>query len=272
MTAVVDAFATPLFWHRDAAPAFLAEAAEKTFRVPLDEVFRERTPDDLVTEMDEAGIDRAVIHAVTGRLEDVAAFVEAHPTRFVLSTEVDPRDGMAALRAIDHAVTDHGVVLIRVVPFIVGAPATANMFYPVYAKCAELGLAVSVHTGMSPLAVAVRHQHPLHLDEVALFFPDLPIVMAHGADPWWPEAIRLIEKHPNLYMMTSGWSPRQLPEVLLHAMNRRLLGKVMFATDYPLLGFQRCLQEASELALSPTAMAAFLGTTAQGLFFDPVRS
>jgi predicted TIM-barrel fold metal-dependent hydrolase len=267
VTAVVDAFATPLFWHRDQAPAFLTEAAEKTFRVPLDEVFRERTPDDLVAEMDAAGIDRAVVHAVSGRLGDVAAFLRQHPSRFALSTEVDPRDGMAAVHAVHRAVVEFGAVLIRVVPFVVGAPATQNIYYPVFAKCAELGVAVSVHTGMSPLAVAARHQHPLHLDEVALFFPELRIVMAHGADPWWRVAIRLIEKHPNLYMMTSAWAPRYLPDELVQAMNRRLRGKVMFATDYPMLDLRRCVREAGDLDLEPEAMASFLATTALDLFF-----
>jgi predicted TIM-barrel fold metal-dependent hydrolase len=82
-------------------------------------------------------------------------------------------------------------------------------------------------------------QRPLYLDEVCLFYPDLVIIMAHGADPWWGEAIRLLLKYPNLYMMTSAYAPKYLPPELIRFMDTRGSTKVMFATDYPFLPFDR---------------------------------
>ena len=64
-------------------------------------------------------------------------------------------------------------------------------------------------------------QRPLYLDEVCLFFPELTLIMAHGADPWWGEAIRLLLKYPNLYMMTSAYAPKYLPAELIQFMNTR---------------------------------------------------
>ena len=61
------------------------------------------------------------------------------------------------------------------------------------------------------------------------------LIMAHGADPWWGEAIRLLLKYPNLYMMTSAYAPKYLPAELIQFMNTRGTQKVLFASDHPVL-------------------------------------
>jgi predicted TIM-barrel fold metal-dependent hydrolase len=266
---IVDAFATPLFWRAEDAPAFLRKAAEETFRVPAEEIFRERSPQEFIEAMNAAGVTHALVHAVEGREDDVRAFVDQHPERLRMSTEVDPRQGMAAVQRVRRMVDDFDVRLIRVMPFVVGKPANANIFYPVFAVCAELGVPVSVHTGMSPLAaVPADIQDPIHLDEIARFFPELSIVMAHGADPWWAVAIRLLKKHANLFMMTSAWAPRHLPEELITAMSRRIAGKVMFGTDYPMLTMERCVREAKQLPLEADSAVDYFSGTAAQLFWD----
>ena len=58
----------------------------------------------------------------------------------------------------------------------------------------------------------------MHLDRVCVRFPELKLCMIHGADPWWDTAIRLMIKYKNLRLMTSAWSPKRLPESLLHYM------------------------------------------------------
>src|SRR5204862_232136 len=96
----------------------------------------------------------------------------------------------------------------------------------------------------------------LYLDEVCLFYPELKLVMAHGADPWWGEAIRLLLKYPNLYMMTSAYAPKYLPPELIHFMNTRGAHKVLFASDHPFLSFERCLAEAGCAATARSASSA----------------
>ena len=89
-----------------------------------------------------------------------------------------------------------------------------------------------VNPGIPGPPMPAEPQRPLYLDEVCLFYPELKIVMAHGADPWWGEAIRLLLKYPTLYMMTSAYAPKYLPA---------------FASDHPVLPFDRCLAEAAAL-------------------------
>ena len=85
-------------------------------------------------------------------------------------------------------------------------------------------------------ATRAEPTEPIHLDRVCSDFPDLTVVMANGADPWWDLAIRLMIKWPNLHLMTSAYRPKYLPASLLHYMCTRGPDKVMFASDHPLLG------------------------------------
>jgi predicted TIM-barrel fold metal-dependent hydrolase len=91
--------------------------------------------------------------------------------------------------------------------------------------------------------------------------------MIHGADPWWDTAIRLMLKYKNLRLMTSAWSPKRLPESLLHYMSIRGKDRVLFASVYPVLSMERCLGEAANLELSDEVRHAWLYENARAFFF-----
>ena len=92
--------------------------------------------------------------------------------------------------------------------------------------------------------------------------------MIHGADPWWDTAIRLMLKYRNLRLMTSAWSPKRLPESLLHYMSTRGKDRILFASDYPVLSFERCLGEVANLDLARRgARRRWLYDNANAFFF-----
>jgi uncharacterized protein len=186
--------------------------------------------------------------------------------RFKLAAVIDPSGGMDAVRTVERLVREHDVRLIRMVPFLINKPPNDKVYYPVYAKCIELGVAVSVNTGIPGPPMPAEPQRPLYLDEVCLYFPELVLIMAHGADPWWGEAIRLLLKYPNLHMMTSAYLPKYLPAELIQFMNTRGPTKVLFATDYPFLPFDRAVQEARALPFRPGVLDRYLGENARQLF------
>jgi predicted TIM-barrel fold metal-dependent hydrolase len=92
--------------------------------------------------------------------------------------------------------------------------------------------------------------------------------MAHGADPWWAVAIRLMLKYPNLYLMTSAYAPRYLPPELIHFMNTRGRDKIIFASDHPVLSMERCIQEAQALDLREGVLDRYLYANASRVFFE----
>ena len=266
MTRAIDTFVN-VHMGNLGRPDYLVRVAEDYFK-RADAIFKSYTPPQLIEEMDKAGVTKAVITVDAEHPSpDVLAFPKADPQRFVLSVYVDPRRGMAGLRELSALVKNEPVVLARTTPFMVGCIAPNEAcYYPLYAKCIDLEIPCAVNTGLPGPPVPGKCQDPLHLDEVCYFFPELVLIMAHGADPWWGEAIRLLLKYPNLYMMTSAYLPKYLPAELLHFMNTRGQDKVLFATDFPFLPFDRCAETARALDLKPPVLEKYLRDNARRVF------
>jgi predicted TIM-barrel fold metal-dependent hydrolase len=246
-------------------PEFLVRVARDYFKREK-EIFEPTPLDELLRQMDAAGIERAIVTMDAGNPEPIRDLARAFPGRFIPSAVVDPTAGMATLRLLERLVAENGLRLARIVPFLVNRPPNDKTYYPVYAKCIELDLPISINTGIPGPPMPAEPQRPLYLDEVCLYFPELKVIMAHGADPWWGEAIRLLLKYPNLYMMTSAYAPKYLPSELIQFMNTRGSGKVLFASDHPVLSFERCVTEACALPFREGVLERYLRENALGLF------
>lgn len=255
-------------WGSTGKPEWLVRVAEDYFK-NADEIFKEQTLDGLLEAMDRAGVQKCILttEAETPSVRALS-FVHARPERFVLSAALDPRRGMHAVRALERVVRDEPVVLARITPFMINLPPDDRVYYPVYQKCIELDLPIAINTGIPGPPVSGQCQDPMYLDEVCVFYPELKLVMAHGADPWWDVAIRLMLKYRNLYLQTSAYSPKYFPPQLIQFMNTRGQDKIMFASDHPVLSFERCIREAQALDLREGVLDKFLYGNAERLFFS----
>jgi predicted TIM-barrel fold metal-dependent hydrolase len=124
-----------------------------------------------------------------------------------------------------------------------------------------------MNTGIPGPPIPGEVQNPIYLDRVCVRFPELALCMIHGADPWWDTAIRLLIKYDNLRLMTSAWSPKRLPDRLLHYMRTRGPTKVIFASDWPVLRMRRVVPEAAALDLPDDVRDNYLYHNAQEFFF-----
>lgn len=248
-------------------PQWLVRVAEDYFN-RADAIFKDISVAELTEAMDRAGVEKAIITTTADKpAEHVLQFPRANPERFVLSISLDPRQGMQAIRALEQLVRDEPVVLARITPFMIDLPPNDKVYYPVYAKCIELDLPIAINTGIPGPPMPGKCQDPMYLDEVCVFFPELKLVMAHGADPWWNVAIRLMIKYRNLYLQTSAYAPRYFPPELIQFMNTRGQDKIMFASDHPVLSFERCVKEAQDLDLREGVLDKFLYANAERLFW-----
>ncbi len=251
-----------------APPEWLVRVKEDYFRGGED-FFRDIGADEMLQTMDEHGVEKAILTVdCRAPSEHVLSFCAAHPERFALAASVDPRAGMRGCWAFEDLARSHPVVMARVVPFQHDLAPNHRLYYPIYAKCIELDLPISINTGIPGPPVPGECQHPMHLDRVCLDFPELEICMAHGADPWWSVAIRLMIKYRRLHLMTSAYSPRYLPPEVIHFMNTRGSDKILFATDHPVLSIERCVREAKELDLRDGVLDKYLYANAERLFFS----
>jgi uncharacterized protein len=252
-------------------PDWLVRVKQDYFKAG-ESMLQSRELEEVLDEMDAQGVERAVILSnIKGPSERARRFVESRPDRFSLGVGgFDLLRPMPTLRKLQSIVDDFPVAYAISAPSFWGDgmyPADNAVYFPLYTKACELELPVCLNTGLPGPPLPGEAQNPIHLDRVCVRFPELKLVMAHGADPWWDIAIRLMIKYRNLRLMTSAWSPRRLPESLLHFMRTRGKDRIMFASDSPVLSMTRCLGEIDDLDLDPEVRDAYLYGNAQEFFF-----
>lgn len=258
-------------------PDWLVRVKEDYFKGG-DSFLRDADYDQLIDEMDRLGVRRAILLTPLkgGPGSPAREFAEKAPDRFSLGiTRLDLLRPMPTLRALSEVVANAPVSYVSVGPSFWGDgnyPPGDAVYYPLYTKACELGLPVCVNTGLPGPPLPGEAQNPIHLDRVCVRFPELKLCMTHGADPWWETAVRLMIKYRNLHLMTSAWSPKYLPDSLVHYMATRGKKKVVFASDSPVLSLTRTVTEAAALGLEPEVLDDYLYGNANRFFFDGAAS
>lgn len=208
------------------------------------------TPGGLRPYLQAHGIDWAVALA-----EDSPATSGVTPLEFVAdlcaqaNAQPDPESGprgrvipFASLNPftvndlaaeLERLVRDCGFRGLKVYPVYQHHYVNDSRMYPLYAQAQALGVPVLVHTGSSVFKGArIKYGDPLHLDDVAIDFPDLTILMAHSGRPFWYEqAAWMARRHPNVYMEVSGLPAKKLLDYFPDL--ERLADKVVYGSDWP---------------------------------------
>src|SRR5204862_2766611 len=113
--------------------------------------------------------------------------------------------------------------------------------------------------------IRLKYSNPMHVDDVAVDFPELPIVLAHPSFPWQDEAISVALHKSQVYIDLSGWSPKYFPPQLVQYANTLLRDKVLFGSDYPLLTPDRWLADFDKLPIKPEVRPKILKDNAARL-------
>jgi predicted TIM-barrel fold metal-dependent hydrolase len=255
-------------------PEWMVRVKEDYFKGD-DSFFKSPELPELIDDMDANGVERAILMTKINAEDRAQRYAAERPDRFALGIGAgNLLRPMKALRAIESFAADHPVAYVAVGPSFWGDgmyPPSDAVYYPLYTKCCELDLPLCINTGIPGPPIPGEVQHPMHLDRVCVRFPELRLCMIHGADPWWDVAIRLMVKYRNLRLMTSAWSPKRLPEPLLHYMRTRGKDRILFASDQPVLPVSRCLAEAEALDLPDDVRSAWLHDNAAAFFFGDGR-
>ncbi len=253
---IVDTHAQ--LWTKEAIEGFPAEMAEGYRRIfgDLGKITLKTTLED----MDAAGVERSVIVAQDAETkhkykvpnELVAQAVRQHPDRFIGFASVDPHKGKLAIEELERAVQDLGLRGLKLLPHLVDAyPNDPVLMYPLYEKAQDLGIPVLFHMGTQfHTGTRIKYCQPLFVDDVAVDFPRLRVVIAHFGFPWVGETIAVVQRNPNVYFNIAGWAPRYLPEMLLKYMDGPLASKALYGSDFPLISRVRGVKEFRELPLS----------------------
>lgn len=188
----------------------------------------------------------------------VASIARQYADRFIGFASVDPWKGALAIQELERSVTELGLRGLKLHPTTQAFFPNDSRFYPLWEKCAELGIPVLFHTGQTGVGAGtpggggykLKYSQPIpYIDDVAADFPDLTIVMAHPAVPWQEEQLSVAVHKANVYMDLSGWSPKYFRPVLTQYATTLLQDKVLFGSDYPALQPDRWLRDFESLEI-----------------------
>ncbi len=216
--------------------------------------------------MDKNGVEIGLVglgNAVT------AGALQRHPGRFVASLEVDPNDIGGAVRRIREAHAEHSIVAVTTFPAGCNpqVPVSDRRYYAVYQTCVDLDVPIIVNAGIAGPRVPSACQDVMHFDQVCYDFPDLRIVMRHGAEPWEDLAVKLMLKWPGLFYMTSAFAPKYYPKAIVDYANSRGAEKVMYAGYYPMgLSLDRIFSEMPNVPFRDRVWPLFLRENAMRVF------
>jgi predicted TIM-barrel fold metal-dependent hydrolase len=200
----------------------------------------------------------------------VAGAIARHPQRFYGLAGLDPTEGMAGVRQLEHAVRNLGFIGAHFYPHWFELPPDHARWYPFYAKCVELDVPVQLQVGQSLIYTPEQRLRsvgrPIALDAVACDFPELKLVGIHVGIPWTDEMIAMAWKHPNVYIGADAHSPKYWPKSFVHYIDSYGQDKVLFGTDFPVLDFRRTRDEIEALGLRPDGKRKLLRGNALRLY------
>ncbi len=237
------------------------------------------TVEGLVEAMDEAGISTGVLTAGLSdaerahrrggyAAEDFLAIAEEHPGRFLVSAAVDKAAKPSMnVRRLRELAQHPAFVLARVTPLVEQYELNHRLYYPVYATAEELGIPVSINVGIPGPQVRSRCQDPVLLEDVLIDFPKLTVIGAHMGHPYESLLIQYMLKWPQLHLMTSAYLASYMEPAMVRFMDSsRGRGRLLFASDHPVIPAKKALDAARALPLSDEGMAEYLGGAAARLF------
>jgi len=241
----------------DPMPPHLREASQKYFKgsggkptaEDVADYYRERNMAAVVFTVDyEPSSGRPPVSN-----EEVIAAADANPDVLIAFASIDPARPDAAERA-QKLISEHNVRGFKFHPNLQAFFPNDRSAYPLYEVIAEAKLPALFHTGHSGIGsglpggggVRLKYSQPMYVDDVAVDFPEMPIVLAHPSFPWQDEALSIAMHKPEVYIDLSGWSPKYFPPQLVQYANTLLKNQVLFGSDFPMITPERWLSDFEE--------------------------
>ncbi|MBI2955285.1 MAG: amidohydrolase [Chloroflexi bacterium] len=182
---------------------------------------------------------------------------------FIPFASINPHLVAEPVKELERCVLDLGFKGLKLLPPYQGFYPNERTVYSLYAKAEELGIPVMFHTGSSVFAGSrLKFGDPLFIDDVAVDFPDLVIVMSHsGRGFWYDAAFFLAGHHENVYMEVAGLPPQSLPKYFPDL--EQNADKIIFGSDWPSIPhIKKNIETIRKLPISESAKQKILGDNA----------
>jgi uncharacterized protein len=205
--------------------------------------------------------------------EEIAELAHKESDVAIPFASIDPHRGEAGVRQARRLIKDFGVKGFKFHPTVQEFYPNDRLAYPLYEVIAEAKLPALFHTGQTGVGAGTRggggirlkYSNPIYLDDVAVDFPDMPIILAHPSFPWQEEALSVATHKPQVYIDLSGWSPKYFPPILVQYANTLLKDKILFGSDYPVMSPERWMADFETIGIKPEVKQKILKENAARL-------
>ncbi len=253
----------------EAARKYFGNAGVGYSRKELADYYRSRKIGCVVFSVDERLTGRPQVSN-----DEVAAFAAENSDIIMAFASVDPMRGADAVKEARRLIATGGFRGFKLHPPLQQFFPNDKAAYPFYEVLNEAKMPVIFHTGHSGIGtgmpggggVHLKYGNPMDIDDVAVDFPDMPIILAHPSFPWQDEAISVCLHKPQVYIDLSGWSPKYFPPNLIQYANTLLKRKVLFGSDYPLITPDRWMSDFASIAIKDEVRPLILKENAAKLF------
>jgi uncharacterized protein len=206
--------------------------------------------------------------------DTVVEFAAKNSDIMMAFASVDPTQGPAAIEEAKRLIKTGMIRGFKLHPPIQQFFPNDRIAYPLYKVIEEAQLPVLFHTGHSGIGtgmpggggIRLKYGNPMYIDDVAVDFPDMPIIMAHPSFPWQDEALSICLHKRQVYIDLSGWSPKYFPPSLIQYANTLLKNKMLFGSDYPLITPDRWLADFAKIQIKDEVRPLILKENTMRLF------
>jgi len=198
--------------------------------------------------------------------EEIAEAARANADIMIPFASIDPHKGKFGAIEARRLIKDHGIKGFKFHPPMQDFHPSDRMAWPLYEVIAEHKLPAIFHTGHSGMGtgmkggggVRLKYGQPILVDDVAVDFPDMKIILAHPSWPWTDESLSMALHKENVFIDLSGWSPKYFPKQVIQYANTQLKHKMLFGSDFPLIKPEKWIEAAKEAGFRDEVMPAIM--------------
>ena len=197
---------------------------------------------------------------------EIAEFAAKNSDIVIPFASIDPRKGRLGAREARDLIENHGVRGFKFHGIMQDIHPADRIAYPLYEVIAEHQLPAIFHTGHSGMGTGMRGGGGVHLkwgqpmliDDVAVDFPDIKIILAHPSWPWVDESLSMALHKDNVYIDLSGWSPKYFQPQIIQYANGQLKHKMLFGSDFPLIHPDKWIEAAKQVGFKDEVLAGIM--------------
>lgn len=197
---------------------------------------------------------------------EVAEQAQKNDDICIAFASIDPHKGKYGAREARDLVENHGVKGFKFHGIAQNAHPADRMAYPIYEVINEYKLPAIFHTGHSGMGTGMRggggmrlkYGEPMLIDDVAVDFPDMKIILAHPSWPWVDQSLSMAMHKDNVFIDLSGWSPKYFPKQVIQYANTQLKHKMLFGSDFPLIHPDKWIKTAQDVGFREEVMPLIL--------------